>query len=303
MDTNHYTNMLSPPSVDGLAGSQRAAHNQAVTTRRASAAPISRRRPPRKRAGARLGQFWRRLVRIPHEVSERDIASIRAKPEVPDRIAIALAEVARTFTSSLVAVQQLPTAREIATALRNIEAWAGAADPAVEPPWTRLIIVPAPCILETDPVRAALTLVGNEARAVDRDPSRDNFSQIADAAARIASELEEIAGKRGASGPPGAARHARAAEMVADVAFEFHKAGIATPLRHPDEWRTDWEDRPVFVAVKAVLSTSEGHLEALKEMEPATARNALLALRAARDAPHTLVQVVRTANRRRKAAG
>ena len=239
-------------------------------------------------------------MRIPHDVSERDIASIRAKPEVPDSIAIALAEVARTFTSSLIAVQQLPTAREIATVLRNIEAWAAAADPAVEPPWAHLLIAPVPCILETDPVRAALSLVGNEGRAVGRDPSRDNFSQIADAAARIASELEEIAGKRGASGPPGAARHARAAEMVADVTFEFHKAGVATPLRHSDEWRTDWEDRPVFVAVKAVLSVTEAHLEALREVEPVTARNALLALRAARDAPYTLVRAVRAANRRRK---
>lgn len=258
-------------------------------------------RSRRKRAGARLGQFWRRLVRIPPNVFERDIASIRtALPDAPDGIDIALAEVARTYTSALIAVQQLPTAREIATALRNIEAWARGADPAVEPPWAHLLISPAPCILEADPIRAALTLVGNEARAVDRDPSRDNFSQIADVAACIAPELDEIAGKRGASGPPGAARHARTAEMVANVTFEFHKAGIATPLRHPDEWQADWDERPVFKAVEAVMSATKAHLEALKEVEPARARHAILALRAARDAPHTLVQAVRAANKLRK---
>ena len=246
-----------------------------------------------------LGKFWRRLVRIPDDGFERGIASIRAKPELPDDIAIALAEVTRTFTSNLVAVALLPSAREIAAALADIRTWAQDAAPCAAPPWTHLPMVPA--IVEADPLRAALTLVGVEARAAERDPSPANLSLLADVAARLASELADMAGKRGASGPPGTARHAVASAMVAAVVHEFHKLGVATPLRHPDEWQADWEERPVFKAVEAVMAVTEAHLEALREVEAPTARNALLALRAARDAPYTLVQAVRAANKRRKA--
>lgn len=271
-----------------------------VTRRNSDTPPTPKARPPRKRAGPRLGKFWRRFVRVPNDVFERDIASMRAKPELPDGLAIPLAEIARTFTSSLVAAQRLPSAREVATALGDIQAWAQVADEAAPPPWAHLPMVPTP--IEADPARAALTLVGVEARAIGRNPSLENFAHLADAAARAAAELIEIASKRGASGPLGAARHAEAAAMVAAVASEFHKLEIATPLRHPDEWQDDWDNRPVFVAVKAVLVVSEAHLEGLREVERALAHNALLTLRAARDAPYTLVQIVRSTNRRRRAS-
>ena len=262
---------------------------------------IAKPRPPRKRAGPRVGSFARRLVRISDEQRRRDADVLAAAlPDASEALVSELALIAQTFTSALIALPMLATAREIAAELERTAEWArnGGDEP---PPWATLPLAPTTV---SSVAREALTFVGPEARAATHDPTPDALARLAVAGERQAALLRQAAGKSGAHGPEGCARHPAAAMAVSDVAMAVHRhvngdGPFRLPLRRKSDWLLDWEARPVFAAVRAVFAVSEGHLIELRRVEPERARNALLALRAARDARMSLVAVVRALNRMR----
>jgi hypothetical protein len=110
--------------------------------------------------------------------------------------------------------------------------------------------------------------------------------------------LYQAARKTGAQGTPGVARHPEAETMVDGVAATFRKHGQKTTLRGRDRVRKDFKERPVFIAVQAIMAVCEAKLLERKKAGYRWCGKALIKLQAARGAPYALCDVVRAFNRR-----
>jgi hypothetical protein len=224
----------------------------------------------KKRAGPRVGKF--RVFQSSDAMRARSLANLRdvaAKDNLPDALLAELAEVPAALASRLIAGQRCRTSREVAVALDKIASWAHLMRDQSEPlqweavPWRHLPI--GPTSFEDDPMRAALTLVGLEAKAAMDCPSRANLDALAAAANCHAAPLHKAASKTGAAGgPPGAAQCPEAAAAIARMAIAFWEHELNTPLSSNDWAVRDFETRPIFRIWGAIRALTEEYIRGIR---------------------------------------